>query len=88
MIDSDDRANFIALLKAHEELTDLIKTTSETYFREALELGASNLARTELIGDALDDLHLPLEANIKRLRTFLDHAEDSRKGCTAPEAVC
>lgn len=85
MITEDDRANFIALIEAHQELESLIKATSTRYFREALHTGRTD--RSELIGDALDDLHLPLESNIKRLRTFLEHAEDHRKGSHSTEAV-
>lgn len=86
MISPEDRANFIALIEAHEKLTALIKTTSVQYFRDALTSGPT--ARAELVGDALDDLHHPLEANIKRLRTFLDHAEDYRKSSQASQASC
>lgn len=82
MITDDDRTNFIALLKSHEELVALVHSTSTEYFRSALESGPT--PRAELIGNALDDLQLPLEANIKRIRSFLD-AENSRTSSRPPE---
>jgi hypothetical protein len=83
----EDRANFIALVEAHEELVAKIKTVSRHYFVEAVLLDRENPERTKTIGDALDDLHLPVENNIKRLRTFLAHVENHHQSRSPAETA-
>lgn len=76
-----DSANFIALIEAHEKLLASIRNMSRLYFVEAVTLNGDQPERVHQIGTALDDLHVPVENNIRRLRNFLD-AQNTRQSST------
>lgn len=87
MITATDSANFMALIKSHEDLVAEIKRLSALYFKETLIVGEPTV-RLEQIGNALDDLQLPIEGNVKQLKAFLDHAEQNHRQCEgAPEGL-